>query len=312
MNHEIQNIKDLFKQLLPPHELTYCEVDVHSILGLHFQTAGVAVKLETGLECYGSSSSFLRAPPLMFAAYECLERYAIHNQLSPPLEGKTFRNSLSNGVAIHQNFFEAKKAAYLELLERNEILKSWYFNTPIRHINLSAEYYFSAEMIDQYDLHFVDFSSIPDCFVVGIFALPKIPSLNPIYGFGSGLNESEGIFKARKEFLTRLGFLWGETPAYEDQLGDIRTPNFHQEFYLRHENLQHLRDWLQEDRKQKKNFNKYQVRDLNYENITPNAWGSKYPVIKATASDSIPLFFGLPTPELFDFNYRCDIPHPIV
>lgn len=307
---DADKVKQTLKRYLPDHELTYCEVEDHEILGMKFQNAGVAARLHDNLDVFGASSSFTESP-LMFAAYELLERFAI---LSRPivrheLDSDTFRSSISNGVAIHKTIEEAKMNAQFELLERNEILKSWYFNTPVEHLPVSSLGEMSAEAHEHYEFALVDFSTIQNVHVIGVFAFPKNPSVNLVYGFGSASDLHEAILKAKKEFITRLGFLWGE--SFEEEV-PVNTPDFHQNFYLRPENLCHIKEWLFGSLSTKKSLEKYQLKDMDFVNITPLNWGGDFFVVRAQSHDVIPLFFGQPPKQLFDFPFRCDIPHPIM
>lgn len=306
---ELSKVKALLEQTLPRHEITYCEEEEQTILGLKFKNAGVAVKLESGLEFFGASSS-QTGSVLVYAAYECLERFTILTQERiPSFESNSFRYALSNGVALHQTFEKASKNAYLELLERNEILKSWYYNTPIKHLS-SDSVNFGEEINQKYEILVVDFSNTPQAHVIGIFALPKSEEVNLIYGFGCAVNLSEAINKAQKEFITRLGFLWDQAP--DEEYSNKNSSSYHQEFYLRKENLPYIKEWLYEGEVPKKEIDGLQLKGVDYVNITGKTLDNLYFVIKATSSDSIPLFFGLPPKHIFDFPFRNEIPHPIV
>src|SRR5688500_16604403 len=118
-------IHNLLKNYLPPHEITFCDVEKNEIDGLQFLTAGVAVNLHSGVEVFGASSSFSFSP-LIYAAYECIERSVVLDLKGHTVHpDATFRPALSNGVALHTDIEEAKRNALFELIERNEILKSW-------------------------------------------------------------------------------------------------------------------------------------------------------------------------------------------
>src|SRR5690348_14027286 len=111
-------VTELLKGFLPPHEITYLEEEEHTLLGLTFKSAGVAVKLSNGLEVFGSSSSELESP-LGYAAFECLERYALLQRPKEAVTDEKFKLSLSNGVALHSFRAAAEESALLELVERN-------------------------------------------------------------------------------------------------------------------------------------------------------------------------------------------------
>lgn len=300
--------KEILKKYLPAHEVTYCDVENHNISGLEFMSAGVAVKLENGLEIFGASSA-LDISPIRLAAYECLERYVIQTMPRDTThETQDFKWSISNGVAIHSSYELASHNAYYELLERNEILKSWYYNTPIKHLSHSLN--FPENLQKSHKMLVADFSTIEGQYVIGVFAIPLDDKHNLVYGFGSGCDLNLAIQKANKEFVTRFGFLWGEEASNE--VMSSCTPDYHQEFYLKKENLHHIEEWLFGHRFEKQYVSEFQLKGTEYVNITPASWKDDFSVLKAISKDSLPLFFGLPPRQLFDFPFRCDIPHPIV
>lgn len=300
--------KKILEKYLPPHEITYCDVEENHILGLGIKCAGVAVKFQNGLEVFGSSSG--SENPLMLAAYECLERYVVQNQPKKTFfETSTFKWSISNGIAIHSSSHEAHHNAFYELFERNEILKSWFYNTPIKHLSCDLSD-LGQEILNHFEFLVADFSTHEHKHVIGLFAFPKSEDLNLVYGFGSGDDLNQTILKAKKEFMTRFGFLWGESAT--DVGVEINTPAFHQEFYLKKENWGHIREWLFELKYPKKTHSGFQINDVKYVNITPASWTPDFTVMKAVSDDSLSLFFGFPDQQIFDFPFRCDIPHPIV
>ena len=308
---DTEKVISTLRQFLPEHEVTYCDVEENEILGLKFKNAGVAVTLHDGLEVFGSSSS-QAGSPLIFAAYELLERYVVLTQSTDNKthESDKFKYSVSNGVALHDTFVKAKDNAYFEMYERNEILKSWYYNTPIKRLPNSLLGEMSTEMVNLYEFFVADFTDGHGAPVIGVFALPNMKEMNFICGFGSGQTIEEAVQKAKKEFVTRLGFLWGELPG--DEIKIVNSPGFHQDFYMRHENLNNIREWLFGQKYPKKKSSSHQMKDVYYVNITPSGWESHFSVVRARSVDAIPLFFGYPPKQIFDFPYRCDIPHPIM
>lgn len=303
-------IVELLNQYLPTHELLHCEDEDHDILDFKFKIAGVALKLENGLEVFGSSSAE-KSSPLRYAAYECLERFVLLNSAKPQDESLPYKFSLSNGVALHDNFEKASQSALAELVERNEILKSWYYNSPIELLPFDASVSFSQEMSEKYDFFLASFSQIPSHFVTGLFAFPKVSGVNLIYGFGSSAEGLEiATQKAKKEFTTRLGFIWGESA--ELTAHDRKSGLYHQDYYLMPENLHHLKEWLTGSKYAKKSSTRFLLEKPEFTDLTPLPWRASLAMAKAHCQDSIPLFFGEPPLELFDFSHRCDIPHPII
>jgi hypothetical protein len=155
----------------------------------------------------------------------------------------------------------------------------------------------------------VNFSSFQEFPVLGIFAFPRVRGLNLIYGFGCDTSIKRALEKSRKEFLTRLGFLWGEVVSMNPV--ERSTSLFHQEFYLDMANSKIIYEWINGTSKNNRPINKYSIGDITFVNHTPAPWSEKFSVMRAHSNDSIPLFFGKP-PKSFDFPFRHDIPHPMV
>jgi len=308
MNYLNKWTSEFLDRHLPPHEKLYFETENKNILGFEFDISGIAVKLESGEEVYGSSSSFNNSS-IQLAAYELLERYVGIKNLCNTEPGDTYF-SFTNGMAIHQDSSKSKKNARLELIERNEIMKSWYFNTPIKKLDYNANLSFPNDFLEKYEVSIFDHSNIDGCFVVSIFAFPKNDSFNLIYSFGAAESLLEAVEKSKKEFLTRLGFLWEEKPHLENI--QRNTSSYHQEYYLMSENWSELRKWLFENVHRKKKLSKYECQEIQFLDLTPNGWKDSTFVFKAIGKDYIPLFFGNPPAEKFDFTHRCDIPHPMI
>lgn len=298
-------IQKSLQDYLPPHKLIYCETEESSRFA-SLRVAGIAVQLENGLEVFGSSSSFSE-DPLKYAAFELLERYVVQTKVKPsPMNSEHTKFSISNGVAFHESIELASENAWLELVERNEILRSWYLNTPVNelsHLKLSEQ---TRRLLVDYNVELVDFSNLPGFSVVGLFAFSN-QRRPTVYGFGSGRDCVTAVKKAEKEFWTRMGFVGdeevGELPPFST------SPDFHQDFYLHPQNSSILLDWLNSN--DKKISNRYLLTPEKFLNLTPNHWES-FRVIQATAKNYIPLFFGDAPSRLFDFTHRCGIPHPLV
>lgn len=297
------NVSQLLNQYLPPHEITHYEVESFSVGKTSFIAAGVAVKIKsTGLEVYGSSSGDSEETA-RYAAFEILERYSLLSRQDKTLPSSSrVKYSLSNGVALHTDPDISKESAFLELAERNELLKSWYFNTPVINITHSLD-----SEIDGYTVKAYEFSNEKGLSVVGIFAFSTSLEKAPVYGFGAGRNRREACRKANKEFCTRFGFIHDEISSEDPEFS--ATADYHQDFYLNPKNQHHLVEWLEGHNKIK--TNRYCLKDIEFFNLTPQDWKGLY-IIQAKSPESIPLFFGDASSVGFDFKFRYGIPHPII
>lgn len=303
-----EELRILLNNFLPLHEITYAETEKKEILGLEFYISGVAVKVKDSFESFGSSCSMI-ADPLHLAGYECIERYIVQSKITPNLTSKYCRFALSNGVAIHSSPEQAKENANFELLERNAILLSWYFDTPIKRISSIEKNIFPQSFTEEYDVYVCCFSEESNHCVTGIFAFPQ-NNVNPLlYGFGCDKNLELSIAKSKKEFISRMGFLWEEIADTANQ--DRKSGLYHQDFYLDSANHHHLRQWLNSKKYPHPDFIKYKITKTSFTNLTPNHWKKKLHIFRAKSQNSIPLFFGEVPKEHFDFPFRCDIPHPI-
>ncbi len=304
-------VEKFLTNYLPPHDLLYCENEFLDALGLKLNISGVAVQIHDGPEVFASSSS-TKSSVLELAAYECLERFVVLKDKKNESKDKSFALSLSNGVALHSSVELAKLSAKYELFERHEILKSWYYNTPIEEIKIDLYGLFPKEMLAKYRLKIVNFSTDERIKVIGIFAFPNETGLNLSYGFGCGDDLQSAFTKAQKEFFTRFGFLWEQDP-HETYATEVScSPLFHQDFYLKPENHMILWNWLTLNPSKRNESRRDSVRSVSYIDLTPTHWNRDFSVIKAVSEDAIPLFFGKAPRETYNFTYRYDIPHPIV
>lgn len=304
-------VEKLLINYLPPHDLVYCENEFFEELGLKLNISGVAVQIHNGPEVFASSSS-IESSALELAAYECLERYIVLKDKKVESSDKSFALSVSNGVAIHTSTEYAKLYAHYELFERHEILKSWYFNTPIEEVPIDLQEHFPKEMISKYKFRIINFSTDVRLKVIGVFAFPYETGLNLVYGFGCGNDLQTAFAKAKKEFFTRFGFLWDQSPSDDSDKESICTSFFHQDFYLKRENHSILWSWLSPQSSQKNSNLNPLAQNISYIDLTPEAWKRDFSVIRAISDNMIPLFFGKAPRETYDFTHRYDIPHPIV
>lgn len=294
------------RKFLPEHTVLHCETEEVSTHDGLMYVAGIAVELSNGLQIFGSSSASDETC-LLLASYEVLERFALLTSNSDVEVPKNkFKYSISNGVALHTDEETAKSSAFLELLERNEILKSWYLNTPIKIVSSEAQYQ-GPTSLHGYDIMAYDFSTIPGHHVIGVFAFPHDRNKAAMYGFGAGFNLADASKKAGKEFWTRMGFVGDEVTDSDPDFSC--TPDYHQDFYLNPKNTKYLIEWLTSP--DKKPSDRYMMKGISFTSLKPLDW-KELKVFKASSEDCIRLFFGDASGADFDFVHRCDIPHPII
>lgn len=297
----------ILSDFLPPHEIIHSESESIELPDLSATVGGIAISFDKDDVIFGSALAY-DDRALEFAAYECLERFVISRSKSQGLEQSSFRASISNGVALHHSLDEAKLAARLELLERSEILRSWYENSPVERINLPFEKGLTG-LKENYDIIVYEFSNIIGYSVLGIFAFPKKQGKVFLAGFGAGLSVETAYAKALKEFLARYHFLKETEPPSE--INFSATADYHQDYYLFGKNYMFIQDWLLKVESQRTRRRRGAQPVFEYQDITPSFWAKKLYVVRAMSPQTIPLFFGKFPTTSFNFKYRCDIPHPI-
>lgn len=300
---------EMLKKFLPPHDLIHEEVETIDLGKVHASVAGIAVSFSKDDIVFGSSLSF-EADAFELAAFELLERFVITRDKPKidMLEAK-YIYSLSNGVAIHRSTALAQEAAELELLERNEVLRSWYLNAPSRRLN-STSFASDFKFLEaDYEISFYDFSNHPGVSVVGVFAFPFKRDKPFLSGYGAGRNIQSAFEKSKKEFFARFTFLRGVN--LEEDVSFAPSAEFHQDYYLAPEKNKIIQNWLQESSESKVNPDVYLGRNLTFQSLTPESWSKDFSISKALSEDVIPLFFGYLPQHTFNFTHRCDIPHPI-
>lgn len=300
-----QKVLENLRKYLPPHEVTHCESEELMYAGKKIVCSGIAVKLENGLEVFGSSSAEDESA-LMLASFELLERYVILSSFKQcELPNDRYKRSLSSGVALHSDKAVAMNSAFLELVERNEILKSWYLNTPVVEVTEKAPY-LGVRCLKGYEVRAFEFSTDSRFSVVGVFAFPENQYKPPVYGFGSDLYLQSSLKKAEKEFWTRFGFIGDEIVS--DDPSFSATPGYHQDFYLNPKNIHYLKEWLMGGSKTA--CRRFSLSDVSFEVLNPETWNDLH-VIKASCEEALQLFFGDAPRSSLNLTHRYDIPHPI-
>lgn len=271
-----------------------------------------------GVENGGVSASAvsLHGPPLKRAWFELVERSAILDFFGAmPSEVNVFqlnggsqvwpmdkvfgeetqasRLSKSNGVASHSQKLEACASAYRELLERDQVLRTWLGWKEVKTID--CEFDSRAELQKLYSLTIVEFFKSAHTIVLGIFGIPQDRSKHPfICGFGAAASLSAAIHKAESELLQRLAFLWGEElPTSIPERAP--TALFHQEWSLSPQGIETIEEWLAGRMPRMpaaRDTTPPPIERVFFIDMTPRHMVGKCVVAKAYSPDLLPLYFG--------------------
>lgn len=221
------------------------------------------------------------------------------------------RFALSNGVALHASWADACSSALHELIERDRILRSFAGELAPVRLNVpegqlaraTAEHYEAAA----YEIG--QRKPAPRHRTALWFLMPR-ESQHPItYGFGTDTSLDGALFRAEREAMQRLAFLWGEElPSEQPELAP--TPDFHQEYYLHPANHSHLSEWLagqyQPRHAMQRGLPLFDGSPVRYVDLTPPSLRGKLAVAKAVSPSARRLRFGLPAFP------RGALPHPVV
>ncbi|RZA25059.1 MAG: hypothetical protein EOP10_07995 [Proteobacteria bacterium] len=222
----------------------------------------------------GSSSSIDGSEPK--ARYELLERiWLVEHLLKAPLKSYKvrlpesgeemhsldrshvfaasrpgFRIVESNGVALHESWSAACRAAALELLERHLVLESFrgrikphlidpslslFPELSFEDIYLSSTYTLGSQMTDSFKepIH-----------VAAAFLQPRdAGKVHQICAFGAGFSRQDAILKAEKEALQRYAFLC-DSPIPSEAAYEASSA-FHQAYHLVPANHWVIKSWLE-------------------------------------------------------------------
>lgn len=208
-------------------------------------------------------------------------------------ETETSRLSKSNGVASHTQKLEACASAYRELLERDQVLRTWLGWQEVTTIdcNFTARY----QLESLYHLTTVEFFKSPQTTVLGIFGVPKDRALHPLVcGFGSAATFAQAMEKAESELLQRLAFLWGE-PLPVTVPEKTPTALFHQQWSLTPQGIGTIEKWLAGRMPRipgPRQTTPPLFEHTYFVDITPSHLVGRVVVVKAYHPDLLPLYFG--------------------
>jgi hypothetical protein len=242
--------------------------DTAVIAGFSLNMCGLVARDGASNEVSGSAAEHTNVP-LSRAYFELIERVSVieamsdsnhdfavldaeHRPLRSAERSTVFpksadeserRYARSNGVAVARTWPAACKAAALELIERDRILRSWYGVSVPRPIAVEnrGENFGKAYAVETYS--FDDPVGVGDAIVCGVFAFPKNRTDPLAFGYGAACESAAAVGKARQECLQRLAFLWGESlPTQPPPFAP--TALYHQEYFLQPAMTDTIRDWL--------------------------------------------------------------------
>ncbi|MEW6055686.1 MAG: YcaO-like family protein [Bdellovibrionota bacterium] len=301
--------------------------------GLELELVGLSIEREDGTIVTASAAD-VEGSPLRRAYFELTERAALfakrdantfYNALDamggtcavlredqvfiPNPNPREWKFSLSNGVAAHTDFEAAAESAFLELVERDRILRSWYGGLRPKAITRQIA---QSSLLDQlsawYDIEVFEFDEqLPGesrlaigVRVVGVFAFPKpnTGGASPfVYGFGAKRDLNLAFNHAIRECIQRVGFLWGE--ALSEELPEFSaSPDYHQEVFLRAPGQRNIRRWLSGEHASASGCALRATRvdpqgeRVVFADITPESVKGSVWVLKALSASRQPLWFG--------------------
>jgi hypothetical protein len=287
----VDQMQNWFSDWSPPEE-TPQEMKLNDI---SFFAVGLSSKKQD-LEIVGTGAAFDKELASKKALFELIERITSYEQLiANPIGLATPETNAQSKLSISNGISAAK-----ELIERHQLLNSWYGLSGSRRI----PYFFSYDdtLKNLYEWDALDFGQG----VVGIFAFPHDSSNHPmIFGFGCADNQFESLKKAENECLQRYCFLVNDwnVPA---EIEFHPTALFHQDFYLLKENHKNLKEWLSHSEKMPfEDGSKKQIftNEFRFEDLTlPERVGNIF-VIRAQSNKLFPLVFGKSTEYYLEKGY---------
>jgi hypothetical protein len=313
-------------------------IEKSSLLGQTTEAIGIVAKYESGKDVFASAAGGLGLGVLKRAYFELIERTSIiegeescqtkfklleeesktagileRSQVFPV--GNTtapWVYSRSNGVASHCDLNLAKRSAFLEILERDAVLRSWYTKTSPTQISLSEIEAPNLDSFQEVEIRVVQFPQ--ECQVVGVFGFSKTKNLPLFFGFGAGTDLSDTVRHAWDEALQRLIF------TFDGPFSDIlppcqATPDYHLDYYLNPSSAVHIQEWLDypppiQQAPSPRNY-LVDTSSVDFIDLTPSHLEGRLWVVKGISNKHLPLTFGNWIPD-FGIRKNIDsIPHPI-
>ncbi len=301
-------------------------------LGIKAWSVGLTANNLSGLEVSASAVGSDKKLSIERAYFELIERASIidsiqnkvgHFQVSTQPDEWTFAKS--NGVAAHKHFENAKTNAILEVVERDHVLRSWYYqDNPTLIANNGAEillplmsyYNIQVAIIHQEKLPILD----KEVYTIGVFAFPKSTNSKKfpvLCGFACRASIREATTHAANEAIQRLVFLHDETISNDIIFSP--TPMFHLDYASTDEGMDKIWHWINAERANQHSSSINQ--DLIFCDTSLDQWtihelvlplqsGEPY-VVQACNTNRMPLTFGRGNPSVVEgFNEKFWI-HPI-
>ncbi|RZA26625.1 MAG: hypothetical protein EOP10_03005 [Proteobacteria bacterium] len=223
-------------------------------------------------------------------------------------------HATSNGVALHETWQLACRAAALELVERHAVLESWdgvgrpqrvaqsmslFFNMAIEE-----DYEYETFFIGQYQTNLND----SEIFVYVCLLYPKdVAHRAQIIGMGAGYSNEDAQLKAEEEALQRYGFLYDM--VLPSEIEPSPTQAYHQNFHLIPKNHWQIRSWL--DGMFYVECSARERINMEFVDLT-NSFCYGYHLVKAISKNVQELYYGVSTSNLSKQNYSdSDFVHPI-
>lgn len=203
---------------------------------------------------------------------------------------RAFRPAFSNGVATGATYADAVARAWAEAVERDAMLKSWYGDLRLEPLPSSAlGRWSSMQGLYELELRCVRWAAH---WVVAAVGFPRDAGTPKCLAFAARQELEPANEAAHREFVQRLGFLWGEEiPSAEP----TPTPaaDYHQELYLWAGSEPWLRRWLDPGRVTRAAPQWEQPPPAEgFFELTPRELQGRLSIVKAHQPKLWPLLFG--------------------
>jgi hypothetical protein len=268
---------------------------------------------ETNVEIVGSAFAQSEATAQIKAAAELAERICALRESKGTVRLPTSAYALSNGWAAHTDPNQARRSAFLETVERHNVLWYWYSGTPPkRDLNpmLPTEL---GSLREQTDLYILGRADIAVRMAI-IRPLPNQKMQARILGFAADHSEANATRRSALEALQRWSFLFDED-LDNDPTSLPASALYQQEWGLSKPGQSLLQNWLDGALSQ---LTLEYVPELDearatYETHRVGFQDTTLHVVKCHHPDSIPLVFGSEPKRLLPFipNNATRWIHPI-
>lgn len=231
-----------------------------------------------------------------------LEGHVPKDEVFPPPARAGQRHALSNGVAAHVERAAAGRSAWLELIERDRVLRSWYFGVPrLRPLPVGDS------CLETLPSHRSLACEVPagadparDVAVVALFLFPRIEGAPFACSFAAGNTPAEARLRAEREGLQRLGFLWGE-PLPATPPSPSPSPEYHLDHYLHPGSQAAIERWIAgEAASPTRVAPEPRAERIRFADLTPAWLEGRAVVVRCLSPARMPLVFGEGHPWLGD------------